>query len=432
MPTDVVILGAGFAGVSAAEELERIGRRHELNVTLVSRNNYLLFTPMLPEVAGGTIDARDITQPLRAELRRTKFELGEALEADLTDRTVTVESPLTRARKTLRFDQLVLALGSITSAFGIPGVVEHTLPLKTIADAVTLRNRVLGALEVAAATRDLIARDRLLRFIIVGGGFTGVEAAGELLGLVESVRRFYPPIEGSEVSVELVESGSRLLEHLPAKFGRQAAAALRNRGVVLHLGRKIAAVDEDGLRIEDGTRMESGTIVWSAGVEAVPLMRALGARLSKDGAVIVNPDFSVPECRGVWAVGDCAAIPKPEGGTYAPLAQNAVREGPLLARNIISRLAGGTTKDFRYRELGQMASLGGHYGLAELPRGRMLSGLPAWMLWRAYYLGRLPGFYRKSRMALDWTLDALFPQGTTRLPLVSEARNAEVAHATTR
>ena len=431
MPTEVLILGGGFAGVSAAREFER-KRRRDLRVTLVSRNNYLLFTPMLPEVAGGTIDARDITQPLRAGLRRTNFEFAEAVEVDLPGHAVAVESPLTRERKTLHFDELALALGSTTSTFGLPGVDEHTLPLKTMSDAITLRNRVLGALEVAAATRQLIERDRLLRFVIVGGGFTGVEAAGELLAFIHSVLPFYRGIERSQISAELVESGNRLLQHLPPKFGKQAAASLRNRGITLHMGRKIAAVDARGLRLEDGARIESGTIVWSAGIEPDSLVKTLGVRLSKHGAIVVNPDFSVPECRAVWAIGDCAAIPKSNGGTYAPLAQNAVREGPLLARNIIAKVAGSTTKDFTYRELGQMASLGDRHGLAELPGGRMLSGLPAWMLWRGYYLGRLPGWYRKTRVALDWTLDAVFPQGTARLPLVSEAQRAEEVRATTR
>ncbi|MGH7755676.1 MAG: NAD(P)/FAD-dependent oxidoreductase [Vulcanimicrobiaceae bacterium] len=427
-----MIVGGGFAGLAVAQELERASKRCDLQTTVVNRENYTLFTPMLPEVVGGAVQGRDIVQPLRVSLPRTGFELGEACEIDLAARTVTVESPLTRRRKALAYDQLILALGSTTSTFGLPGILEHTLPLKTMSDALALRNRAIGALEVAAGTRDLAERDRLLRFAIVGGGFTGVEATGELLALVGSILRYYPTIERPAVTVELIESGDRLLAHLPPQFSKLAAHALRERGVELQLGKQIASVDAQGLEFSDHSRRECATVVWSAGVEPDPFVNQLGVQLSKHGAVVVNPDFSVPGARGVWALGDCAAVPKRGGGTYAPLAQNAVREGPVLARNILAKLAGRATADFHYTSLGHMASLGDRYGIAELPGGHIIAGFPAWALWRGYYLSRLPGGYRKARVALDWTLELGFPRDTARLTLAGDGRDFEEVHATTR
>lgn len=316
---------------------------------------------------------------------------------------------------------------------GIPGVEKFTIALKSIADAVQIRNRVLGALEVAAKTSDLLERDRLLRFVIVGGGFTGVEAAGELQAFVAAVLRYYPGIEPSSLEVVLVESGHRLLAHLPEKFGKSAAESLSRRGVRIHLGDSVAAADGRGLELKNGKRLESRTIVWSAGVEAAPLVKALGLETNEHGAISVNGDFSVRGAQHLWAAGDCAAVPRPKGGTYAPLAQNATREGPLLARNILAALRGKPTRNFRYRELGQMASLGNRQALAELPGGALLSGMPAWLLWRSYYLGRLPGWHRKTQVAMDWTLEMAFPRGTGRLPLIEEsATSFEEMHALSR
>lgn len=432
MATRVLIVGGGFAGAAAARKLESVGRKSDLVVTLVSRTNYLLFTPLLPEVAGGTIDARDITEPLRAMLRRTNVELGETVSIDLEDRSAVIESPITRERTTLHYDHVVLALGSIEKNSGIPGASEFGLPLKSMSDAVTLRNRVLGGFEVAVATRDRVERDRLLRFVVIGGGFTGVEAAGELLSFAHSVHRFYPALEAIDPVVELVENQERLLAHLPEKFGKRAAALLRDRGIALHVGVGVEYVDGAGVQLKNGKRLESRTVVWSAGVEPEPLVRTLGVRLSRHDAIVVNPDFSVPERRGVWAVGDCAAVPQPGGGYYVPLAQNAVREGPLLARNIVAAIRGRRTADFRYKPLGQMVSIGGRCGVAELPGRRMISGRLAWMLWRTYYLGRLPGWYRKARVAADWTLDAAFPTGTSRLALVAGEEHGEEINAIAR
>ncbi len=428
----VLILGGGFAGVATARALERVGSKR-VDITLVSRENFMLFTPMLPEVATGSIEARDIMQPLRAAVHRgtsrsgfSEFELGEAIGADLAARTVTIRHPITQESKRIEYDELVLALGATDSTMGVPGVERFAVPLKTIADAEIVRSRVVGALEVAAKTHDLLERDRLLRFVIVGGNFTGVELAGELQAFLGSILRYYPAIDRKQVELLVLESSGSLLEHLPKQFGRYAAAVLSKRGVKLLLHEKVSAVDSRGVELRDGKRIASGTILWAAGDKPSPLAVILGLTTDKHGAIETSGDFAVTGAPNVWALGDCAAVPKPSGGTYAPLAQNAIREGPLLARNIVARLRGRTTRNFRYRELGQMASLGNRRAVAEMPGGHMVTGLAAWLIWRGYYLSRVPGFTEKTRVALDWTLGLVFPPQTSRLPMVEKGETSFV------
>jgi len=376
----------------------------------------MVFTPMLPEVAGGSIEPRHIVQPFRSSLRKTHFELGEVVSASTKRRSVEVRHPLTGQTHDVEYDCLVLALGSTSSTMGVPGAKEHGLPLRTIADAQHIRNRVIGALEVAAKTPDVVERDRLLRFVVVGGGFTGVEAAGELRGFLHSVLRYYRTIDARHIDVVMVQGAERLLPHLAQKFGMCAARSLQGRGVRILTGEEAASLDRDGLKLKSGKRLESRTVIWAVGSEPAPIAKALGLETDKHGAVEVNPDFSVPGYSHVWAIGDCAAIPKRGGGTYAPLAQNAIREGPHLARNIVAALHGKPTKPFRYRKAGQMASLGDRQALAQLPGNKMLTGLPAWMLWRAYYLSRLHGINKRTRVAIDWTLSLLFPPELAWLP----------------
>lgn len=441
----VVIVGGGFAGVATARELQRIGKK-QVDITLVSRQNFMLFTPMLPEVASGALEARDIMQPLRAAIREAKgqgassFELGEAVGIDAEHRTVTVRHPLTHEAKVIAYDELVLALGATASTMDIPGVARFTVPLKTIGDAEIVRSRVVGALEVASKTHDLIERDRLLRFVIVGGDFTGVELAGELQSFLDSILAYYPGIDRGGVEVLVLESSGRLLEHLPEKFGKYAASVLSNRGVRLLLNQDARAVDSRGVELKSGERIASGTVLWAAGVKPSPLAELLGLKTTKHGAIETGGDFAVSGTPNVWALGDCAAVPKPSGGTYAPLAQNAIREGAALAKNILARLRGKATRNFRYRELGQMASLGNRQAVAELPGGHMVTGFPAWLMWRAYYLGHLPGLSQKTRVALDWTLGLAFPPQTSRLPMIETGETSfshhtgheDVAHAASR
>ncbi|HTU70462.1 MAG TPA: NAD(P)/FAD-dependent oxidoreductase [Candidatus Baltobacteraceae bacterium] len=417
----VVILGGGFAGLSAARELSQRRRAvRDLETVLVDRHNFMLFTPMLPEAATGAVETRHIMQPFRAQLRHVRFELGEAIAVDEQARSLTLTHPLTNQTSALEYDELIFALGSTPSTLGIEGVERCTLPLRTVDDALRLRNTVIGALEVAAQGNDLVERDRLLHFIVVGGGFTGVEAAGELSAFVRSLLRFYPALDPSLLGITLIQSEARLLPELPERFGKQAAHVLRERGIEIELGAEVEAVDSAGLTLKNGERHEARTIVWCAGAKPAPFVEHLGLRLSDRNAIETERDCSITAHPHLWAIGDCAAIPKRSGGVYAPLAQNATREGPLVARNVIARLRGRRTKPMRYERVGQMASLGDHWALVQLPGNRMLSGTAGWLLWRTYYLGRLKGAKSKTRVALDWALGLAFGPTLARLPLTEK------------
>lgn len=426
--TRIVLLGGGFAGVSAARELERRAPA-DAQITLVNRENFQLFTPMLPEVASGTLDMRAVVSPLRVTLKRTQVVLGEVSAVDIDARAVTVDLGVLGTQTRLPFDHLVFALGSESSTHGIPGVAEHSYPLKTLPDAARLRARVGGAFEAAAAEQDRVARDGWLRFVIAGGGFTGVETAGELAGYLGRLHPYYPTLHDLTPEIVLIESGHRLLEHLAPEFGKRAAASLRARNVRIELGEDVASADAAGLSLKSGKRFDSRTIVWAAGEKPAPLLKKTGLQISEHGALVVGSDLAVPGIAGIWGIGDCARIPKHGGGDVSPLAQNAVREGPLVARNIVATLTGGPLETFNYRPLGTMASLGNRDAVAQLPGNLMVAGLPAWLMWRAYYLSQLPGTARKLRVAGDWTLNGVFAQNVARLPWISGHLTTEEDHA---
>ena len=424
----IVVLGGGFAGVAVARRLERKLRRDEAEIALVSRDNFTLFTPMLPEVSSGGLEPRHVATPVRAQLHRTTFVLGEIAQLDLAERFVEARHPLTDAMTRLEYDHLVLALGSVTSTFGIPGVAEHTLALKTLEDAETLRNRVVAALEQAVVTPPGPRRERLLTFAVVGGGYTGCECAGELVDFFRSILPFYHPLLLADVRMVLIEAGPALLPDLPAAMGRYTTRNLSRRRVELVIGDGVTHIDESGITLKSGTLIGAGTVVWSAGVRPSPILASLpGCEHARNGGLVVNQDMSVIGCNGVWALGDCAWIPtKPaaeqsdKSAWYPPTAQHAIREGPALADNIIATLRGRPTKPFSYNSLGTMASLGARRGVAALPGGIVLTGFLAWFLWRSYYLVRLPGLDRQVRVAFDWTLGLVFPRDIAELRLYTE------------
>jgi len=424
----IVILGGGFAGVAVGRRLERRLRPDEADVTIVSRENFTLFTPMLPEVSSGGIETRHVVTPVRAQLHRTRFVLGEIERIDLDAREIGARHPITGDVATLPYDRLVLALGSVTSTFGIPGVEEFTLPLKTIEDAETLRNRIIAALEQAVVTEAGPERDRLLTFAVVGGGYTGCEAAGELVDLFRSVVPFYRPLRLADVRMVLIEAGKALLADLPPQMGKYTTRNLARRKVELVIGDGVTRIDARGIALQSGAMIPCATIVWSAGVRPSPVLKDLpGLEHARNGGLVVHQDMSAVGRPEVWAIGDCAWIPaKPDAelsdrtAWYPATAQHAIREGPSLADNLIASLRGQPTKPFRYRSLGTMASLGGRRGVAALPGGFVLSGFPAWILWRTYYLARLPGLDRRLRVTIDWTLGLIFPRDIAEMRLYTE------------
>ena len=423
----IVILGGGFAAIAAAQRLEKRLRADEAQIVLISRENFSLFTPMLPEVSSGALDVRHIVTPIRAQLRRTHFILADVTALDIETQTVSYTHTLTGMSEQIAYDQAVIAIGAATSTFNLPGVAERVFALKTLEDAGILRNRFIWLLELADTTADEAERRRLLTLVVVGGGFTGVEATGEMVELFHSVGRFYPNVKRDDVQIVLVEGGKTLLPGLPARMGEYSERYLRRRGVNVITGDGVKSADDDGLELASGRRIETRTIIWSAGVRPRPLAVSGDVPRQKNGTIAVGEDMRVNGCQSVWALGDCAAIPNGEGGFYPPTAQHAIREGPVLADNIVAVLRGRPTKPFRYNALGMMASLGARKAVAQLPGNRVLTGFWAWFLWRSYYLSRLPGLDRKLRVAFDWTLELLFPRDISELRVYTRRAQSSAA-----
>jgi NADH dehydrogenase len=417
----IVILGGGFAGVSTARRLESRLRDGEASITLISRDNFTLFTPMLPEVCSGGIETRHIVSPVRGQLGRTQYVLGEIRHIDLEAQRIDLQHTITGTQMTLAFDHLVIALGSVTSTFNIPGVAERSLPLKTIEDAETLRNRIIATLELADVAVDPAERSRLLSYAVVGGGYTGCEAVGELSDLFRSVTRYYKSIRPEEVKISLVEAGKKLLPDLPPRMGEYTTEHLRKQGVQLEIGDGVALVDENGITLSSGRRIETATVIWSAGVRPAPAVLDLPVDHARNGGIFTERDMRVRGKANVWALGDCAWVPTAKADSwYPPTAQHAIREGPALADNIVATLRGEPTKPFDFTALGTMASLGGRRGVVAFPNGFILTGFLAWALWRSYYLARLPGLDRRLRVTVDWTLDLFFSRDIAEFRVYTE------------
>ncbi|MBI4278027.1 MAG: NAD(P)/FAD-dependent oxidoreductase [Armatimonadetes bacterium] len=408
----VVILGGGFGGVSAAHRLEQLFARDlSVEITLVSQSNYLLFTPMLAEVASSGLEAQHISTPVRAALPRTRFRRAEAEAIDCDAREVRIRASASAPVETLPYDHLVLALGAVPNFYGLPGVEACCFTLKTLQDAIRLRNHVIVLLERADVEPDPGERRRQLTFVVTGGGFAGTEMVAEMFDLVHSVLRYYPHIEAGDLRFVLVHSGDRILPEISAELGAYARRKLEGRGIEFLLGRRVAAARPDAVALSDGTEVPARTLVWTAGNQPNPLLRTLPCERGRAGAVVVENTLQVRGLSNVWAVGDCAQIPDPDrqGSAYPPTAQHALREGIAVAENVAAALAGSAPRAFRFTTIGTLVALGHHTAVAEV-RGWRFSGLLAWFMWRTVYLSKLPGLEKKVRVALDWTIDLFFPR----------------------
>ena len=408
----IVVLGGGFGGMSAAQTLERMTRRrHDLEVTLVSQSNFLLFTPMLAEVASSALEAQHIAAPIRAACPYTNFIHGDVARIDSEPRQVLVRSRRSATPQAVPYDHLVLAMGSVPNFHGLPGLAEHAITLKTLEDAVALRHRMLSQLERADTETDPAARQRRLTFVVAGGGFAGAETIAELFDLVSSVRRYYQNLGPQDARFVLVHSRDRILPELSADLGAYALDKLSARGIEFQLGRRVAAAADGSVTLDDGTQIPCNTFVWTAGNQPNPLLRELACAKNRAGQVVADETLRVPDTPGLWAVGDAAQIPDLTNvdRPCPPTAQHALRQGKRAAQNILATIDGRPLKPFRYRASGSLVGLGRRTAAAEI-LGHKFSGLLAWFMWRTIYLGKLPGLERKARVALDWALDLAFPR----------------------
>lgn len=416
----VVILGGGFGGVFTALELEKLFRgSEEIDITLVNQENFLLFTPMLHEIAASDLDPTDIVNPIHKLLRKTQFFCGSVDKIDLATKTVTVSHGLRDHSHELAYDHLVLALGSITHFYDLPGLAENALTMKSLGDAIHLRNRMIALLEEADFECCKSIRRKLLTFVVAGGGFAGVETVAAINDFLHEVLPFYRNLNADNLRIVLVHSGNVILPELDEKLGKYATGLLEKRGVEVRLGTRVASYDGAVIRLSDESELESGTLIWTAGTAPHPLLESLECQKER-GRIFVSETLQLWEHPGIWALGDCASIPnglssdgKPR--FHPPTAQHAIREAKIVAQNIRASIQGKSLSKFQFRTLGQLASLGHRKGVAQVFRFRF-SGFIAWWLWRSIYLMKLPRIEKRVRVALSWTLDLLFSKDNVQLP----------------
>ena len=399
-----LIAGGGFAGAYVARYLGRRG------ATIVSPENFMLFTPMLPEAASGTLEPRHVVVPLRLMCPHSELLLGRVTALDTDARIVTADS------LEISYERLVLALGSVPRTLPVPGLAEHGLGFKDLADAIHLRNHVLRRLEAAAMDETNAARQ--LTFVFVGAGYAGVEALAELADLVADAVRHYPELRGREQRWVLVDAAPKIVPEIPSRLGEYAARQLTKRGIEIHVGTTLESVDDEAAVLSDGLRIPTATLVWTAGVRANPLLARLGLPLDERHRVRVDEILRVEGLEHVWALGDCAGVPNAAtpGAADPPTSQHALRQARRLAKNLTE-----PPRPYRYRSLGQVATLGRYKGIAAV-LGLRLTGFLGWFVTRTYHLYQLPLLSRKLRVVTDWTVSLLFRRDIAELGMLGHPR----------
>ncbi|HYM49132.1 MAG TPA: NAD(P)/FAD-dependent oxidoreductase [Candidatus Limnocylindrales bacterium] len=415
-----LILGGGFAGSYVARLLGAPG------ATMVSLENYMLYTPMLVEAASGTLEPRHTVVPLRLMCPRAELVLGRIDDLDRARQCVRVDLDGTPVE--IHYRRLVIALGAVIRTLPIPGLAEHALGFKSLAEAIYLRNHVLRKLEEADAEEDPARAARHLTFLFIGAGYAGVEAVGELSDLVHDALRYYPRLRAVPQRWVLVDAAPRILPEIPTSLGEYAARELSRRGIDIRVSTRLESVDALSARLSDGTVLQTETVVWTAGVRANPLLEAFGLPLDERGRVKVDPTLRVEGLDEIYALGDCAAVPNAAtpGRLDPPTCQHALRQARRLARNLRAAPA-----PYRYRMLGQVATLGRFKGIAEV-LGVRLRGFPGWFVTRTYHLYQLPLASRKLRVVADWTVSLFFQRdiaelGTLGLPEQLASRPSSAA-----
>jgi NADH dehydrogenase len=405
----IVIAGGGFAGLYAAKYLDKhLARRPDVEVTLIARENFILFTPMLHEVAAGDLAPSDIVNPLRRILRHVNVVEADVQGVDLSARKVRCVHGLEGAELEFEFDHLLLALGSDTNFFDNAGIRDWSVTMKNLSDAALLRNRMVAFLEEATLENDAAARRQWLTFVIAGGGFAGAETAGAMNDFVRETAKFYPRLGDEEIRVVVIHPGDYLLPELGEELGRYAERKMRERKVEVIKGARVASYDGWDVTLNNGMAIPAATLIWTAGVKPSRVVAALPCAKEK-GRIRANEYLQVPGFTGLWAAGDCAAVQDgyETGMFFPPTAQHGMREAVTAAKNIERTILGQGLKPFRYRTMGMLASIGHHTGVVSM-FGFKFSGFIAWWMWRSVYLAKLPRLVKKLRVMMGWTLDLLF------------------------
>jgi NADH dehydrogenase len=417
----IVVLGGGFGGVAAVQRLDRIFRHDDdVELVLVSNTNYLVYTPMLSDVAGGTIEPRHAVPALRTFLKKTRLRLATVERIDLARRTVHGRL-INGSHAEMRYDYLVIALGAVTNFGHATGAAEHALGLKDLHDAFLAHNHALTMLELANTTRDLQLRREFLTVVMAGGGFSGVEGIAALEDLLHAALRYYPDITRDELRFLLISLDERLLPEVGDRLGAYVAETFRKRDIDVRLGVGVADVTARSATLTTGEHIPTHTVIWTGGIKVNPVVPSFGLPVNERGALLVSRTLQVRDHPTIFALGDCAAVPLPDGqGFYTSTAQNAIRQGTVAAENLAELVSGASElKTFQYTPIGSLASLGQRRAVAEFGNVR-LSGLPAWLAWRAIYLAKMPTLADKIRVGLDWIKEMITPVDTVQIPITRE------------
>ncbi len=425
-PKRILILGGGFVGVTAAMELEKRLARDRVEIKLINRDNFFLFTPMLHEVAASDLDLTTIVNPVRKMLRKVQFFAGEVERIDLAQKQGVVSHGFDHHRHTFEFDYLVIGLGSMTNRYGISGLEDYALTMKTLADAVRLRNHLIAHLE-EADTECCKQKTPLLTFVVAGGGFAGVETVAGINDFVRGALRSYANLSEEMLRVVLVHSGPVILPELGEGLGAYAHRKLTERRVEIRLNTRVAEFSGRTVQLSDGTAIPTNTLVWTAGTSPNRLVETIPC--AKDhGRLLVTEFLELDEWPGVWALGDCAAVPDQRtGGFHPPTAQHGLRQAKVVAHNVVATMRGTRKMPFHYSTFAQLAAIGRRTGVARI-LGINFSGFAAWWLWRTVYLCKLPRLEKKLRVAFDWTLDLIFSKDLVqfqeiRAPMISPSED---------
>ena len=407
-----LILGGGFAGAWVARLLGKRG----IESTIVNRENFMLFASLLPEAASGSLEPRHVVVPLRMMCPRSDLLVGRAGALDTSNRTVRVETE--EELITVGYERLVVAVGAVARALPIPGLTEHALGFKTLEDAIQLRNHVLRRLEAAAATKAAGHRARELTFVFVGAGYAGVEALAELHALARDALRYYPELADEPQRWILVDAAPTILPEIPTGLGGYAAKQLRKRGIDIRVGTTLTSLEPHAATLSDGERIPTSTLVWTAGVRAHPAVPELGLPVDDRGRILVDEVLRVEGHENIWALGDNARVPNLATPDHPdpPTSQHALRQARRLAKNLA-----GEPRAYRYRMLGQVATLGRYRGIADV-FGLRLRGFPGWFVTRTYHLYQLPLLSRKLRVVTDWTVALLFRRDIAELGMLGHAK----------
>jgi len=434
----IVILGGGFAGVECARQLESyFGNNSEIELVMISEDNFLLFTPMLPQVASGMIETRHIVMPIRAICKKTKFYEGRIKNIDPFGKLVTLWGTSEKRGFSIHYDYLVVALGSETNFFGMADVEKNAYTMKTLNDAVMLRNRVIDVLEQAENETDPILRNSFLTFVVVGGGFAGIETAGELMDFLLDARKHYPTIHKDDIRVIVLEALPMILPGFNEKLAEFSKQKMIERGIDIRLRTAVTSfdgtevttksLDENPKDPMDESKIDvirTKTLIWTAGVTPVNTIKRSMFKTDK-GKVIVNDFLEVPEFPGVFAIGDCALFMDPKTNRpFAPTAQLAEAQAKIAAHNLHALIKNLEKKKFEYRSKGQMAIIGKRTGIATF-LGMNISGFLAWLIWRNVYLSKITLPDKKIRVFIDWAIDLLFDRDISRLKLMKRETEKE-------